>query len=180
MIHDKLLHNPLFSDRMGRYFTESEKTDKIEIFKVNPEEIQKMKRKSRFKNPKTNGIKYRKGKQAKGSDPFPGRKPVDPEKVEEHSRGEKMDVTKVKTKFKQRELERKEKQIAFAAEQAARTEILLSEEAGFLEGDDVHQFTGQIKQQEIKRAVDPESAAKSFDLNLQAFGPYKMSYTRQV
>jgi len=163
---------------MGRYFTESEKTDKVEIFKVNPEEIQKMKRKSRFKNPKTNGIKYRKGKQAKGSDPFPGRKPVDPEKVEEHSRGEKMDVTKVKTKFKQRELERKEKQIAFAAEQAARTEILLSEEAGFLEGDDVHQFTGQIKQQEIKRAVDPESAAKSFDLNLQAFGPYKMSYTR--
>lgn len=162
---------------MGRYFVESDKADKVEVFNVTEKAIQKAKGRHKHKKPTTSQIKYKKGKK-NAADPFPGRKPVEDEKVEEHSRGEKVDVKKVKTKFKQRELERKEKLVAFAAEQAARTEILLAEEAGFLEGDEDHQFTGQIKQTEIKRAVDPESAAKSFDLNLQQFGPYKLSYTR--
>ena len=89
-----------------------------------------------------------------------------------------MEVKKIKTKFKQREQQRREQHIQFAAEQSARAEILLAEEAGFLQGDEDQEFTGQISQAEIKRAVDEESAAKSFDLNLPQFGPYKMAYTR--
>ena len=63
-------------------------------------------------------------------------------------------------------------------EQAARTEILLAEEAGYLEGDQDQEFTAQISQAVIRRAVDAESAAKSFDLRLPEFGPYSISYTR--
>jgi hypothetical protein len=75
-------------------------------------------------------------------------------------------------------LERREKRVEFAVEQAARAEILLAEEAGYLEGDQDQQFTAQFKQADIRRAVDEESAAKSFDLRLPEFGPYKVSYTR--
>ena len=49
----------------------------------------------------------------------------------------------------------------------------MAEEAGLLEGDDVHEFTGQIKQTEIRACVDKETAAKGFELNLKEFGPYK-------
>ena len=93
-------------------------------------------------------------------------------------RGDKVEVKKIKTKFKQREQQRREKQNQFAVEQSARAEILLAEEAGFLQGDEDQEFTGQIRQAEIKLAVDEESAAKCFDLNLAQFGPYKMAYTR--
>ena len=75
-------------------------------------------------------------------------------------------------------MERREKRVEFAVEQAARAEILLAEEAGYLEGDQDQQFTAQFKQADIRRAVDEESAAKSFDLRLPEFGPYKVSYTR--
>lgn len=164
---------------MGRYFTESDTKEKVEIFNISSSEIDKLKAKTKHKQNRVKALKYSKEKHdKKAADPFPGRKPVDPEKVEEHSRGEKINVKKVKTKFKQRELKRREKQLEFAAEQAARAEILLAEEAGFLQGDEDQEFTGQITQAEIRRAVDPESAAKSFDLNLPEFGPYKISYTR--
>ncbi len=42
-----------------------------------------------------------------------------------------------------------------------------------MEGDDVDEFTARVTQTQIKKAVDVESAAKGFDLNLQQFGPYK-------
>ena len=89
-----------------------------------------------------------------------------------------MDTGKVRTKFKQKEQKRREERAEFAASQAARAELLLQEQAGFLEGDEEQEFTGQIKQAAIRRAVDPETAAKSFDLKLQEFGPYRCAYTR--
>ena len=98
--------------------------------------------------------------------------------VERHSRGEKVDSEKVRTKFKKKEQERREKRIEFAAEQSARAELLLHEEAGYLEGDDTQEFTGQIRQEQIKASVDEVSAAKCFDLHLAQFGPYRTSHTR--
>ena len=162
---------------MGRYYTDSQPS-KTEVFSVSDKDIKQVKMKNRHKKNRVKALKYSKGKPGKSADPFPGRKPVDPVKLEEHSRGEKVDVKKIKTKFKQREQQRREERLEFAAEQAARAEVLLAEEAGFLQGDEDHEFTGQIRQAEIKRAVDEESAAKSFDLNLPDFGPYKVSYTR--
>lgn len=52
-------------------------------------------------------------------------------------------------------------------------ELLLNEDHGVLEGDDVDEFTANVSQTQIKNAVDEESAAKGFELNLQQFGPYK-------
>ena len=164
---------------MGRYFTETDTSEKPQIFEISANDLSIVKSKNKNKKNRVKAVDYNKIKNArKPADPFPGRKPADPVRVEEHSRGDKVDVKKIKSKFKQKEQKRREKKLAFAAEQAARAEILLSEEAGFLQGDEVHEFTGQIRQAEIRTAVDEESAAKSFDLNLQEFGPYKVSYTR--
>ena len=163
---------------MGRYFTETDISDKPQIFKISDDDLNLAKAKSRNKKNKVKSVDYKKKNVRKPADPYPGRKPVDPTKIEEQSRGQQVDIKKIKSRFKQKEQRKREKRLEFAAEQTVRAEVLLAEEAGFLEGDDDHEFTGQIRQQEIKRAVDDESAAKSFDLNLQEFGPYKLSYTR--
>lgn len=63
---------------------------------------------------------------------FKGRVPIPKEKLEKHSRGEGLQVDKVKTITQQKKLRRKEKNIQFSTEQAARTETLLTEEAGWV------------------------------------------------
>lgn len=50
--------------------------------------------------------------------------------------------------------------------------IIFSESKGQLEAEE-GTYTSHITQTEIKKAVDITSAAKSFDLNLDQFGPYK-------
>jgi len=174
---------------MSRYFVESDipaaTKPKMEVFKVTADQVDERAKQARHKRRRVTAIQYAKGaskqngnNRRRDTDKFPGRKPVDAEKLEEHSRGDRADIKKVKSRFKRRELIVKEKRIAFAAEQAARAEVLLAEEEGFLQGDEEEEFTGRISQTAIRRAVDPESAAKSFDLNLADFGPYKISYTR--
>ncbi|KAM6475909.1 WD repeat-containing protein 46 isoform 2-T2 [Liasis olivaceus] len=64
-----------------------------------------------------------------------------------------------------------------AARQAARMELLLPEEAGFLEGDE-DEDTCTIAQADIAAAVDLAASAKHFELQLDRFGPYRLSYTR--
>merc|ERR1719259_268523 len=79
---------------------------------------------------------------------------------------------------KQKEQKRREEKIQFAEEQSARTEMFLHEDAGYLEGDLEQGFTAQIKQEQIRKAVDEVSASKCFALNLAELGPYKTSYSR--
>ena len=57
----------------------------------------------------------------------------------------------MKTKFKQKEQKRREEKVQYAEEQAARAELLLTEEAGYLEGDETEEFTGRIKQTQIRK-----------------------------
>ncbi|XP_033119213.1 WD repeat-containing protein 46-like isoform X2 [Anneissia japonica] len=64
-----------------------------------------------------------------------------------------------------------------AAEEAARAELLLTEEAGFLEADEGEE-TSKISQHELARNVDITSAQKYFELKLDQFGPYRLDYTR--
>lgn len=64
----------------------------------------------------------------------------------------------------------------FANQLAARTELLLTEESGFLLPDE-DEHTSEISQVQIRNAVDITSATKHFDLSLQ-FGPYAISYLR--
>ncbi|XP_010568220.1 PREDICTED: WD repeat-containing protein 46 [Haliaeetus leucocephalus] len=64
-----------------------------------------------------------------------------------------------------------------AAARAARLDLLLPEEPGFLEADP-GEDTCTITQGDIAEAVDIASAAKHFDLRLEQFGPYRLDYTR--
>ncbi|XP_066250897.1 WD repeat-containing protein 46 [Euwallacea similis] len=75
-----------------------------------------------------------------------------------------------------RKIEEKEKDIKFATESAAVTEVLLIEDAGFLEADS-GETTTQFTQKQIANSVDITAAAKSFELNLE-FGPYRAKYTK--
>ncbi|XP_025846482.2 WD repeat-containing protein 46 [Vulpes vulpes] len=109
-------------------------------------------------------------------DPFPGPAPV-PEEVARKFRridkSKKLPHSKSKTRSRLEVAEAEEEEISI---KAARSELLLAEEPGFLEGED-GEDTAKIRQAEIVEAVDIASAAKHFDLNLRQFGPYRLNYS---
>ena len=99
--------------------------------------------------------------------------PVDEEKLKKYQLGEGVNLKKgIKNKIHRQRLRQKEKVIETLAEQAARTEILLTEDCGFLETD-AGETTTQFKQNEITSNIDITSVSKSFGLNLE-FGPYHL------
>ncbi|XP_058822712.1 WD repeat-containing protein 46 [Topomyia yanbarensis] len=102
--------------------------------------------------------------------------PVDPEALKRHSRGDGLSLGGIKSKFQKIRQKRKEINIEFAAEQAARAEVLLNEDEGYLEVDD-DETTTEVTQAEIVDNVDITTAAKHFNLQLE-FGPYRMRYTK--
>ncbi|XP_026641430.1 WD repeat-containing protein 46 isoform X2 [Microtus ochrogaster] len=110
-------------------------------------------------------------------DPFPGPAPAPAEVARKFCRidkSKKLPHSKPKTRTK---LETAEAQEEEASVRAARAELLLAEEPGFLEGED-GEDTAKILQTDIVEAVDIASAAKHFDLNLRQFGPYRLNYSR--
>lgn len=64
-----------------------------------------------------------------------------------------------------------------AVRSAAATEMLLQEDAGYLEAEGMEK-TYKFKQDEIKNVVDQNTANKAFDLKLNEFGPYTLDYSR--
>ncbi|EDS30716.1 WD repeat protein 46 [Culex quinquefasciatus] len=102
--------------------------------------------------------------------------PVDPEALRRHSRGDGVRLDGVKSRFQKIRQKRKDINIEFAEEQAARAEVLLNEEEGFLEVSD-DELTTEVSQAEIVENVDITTAAKHFNLQLE-FGPYRMRYTK--
>ncbi|XP_043274865.1 WD repeat-containing protein 46 [Venturia canescens] len=111
---------------------------------------------------------------------YPGKAPVSKEKLAKHGRGEGLDLragsSRIRTKIQRQRLRIKERVIEKATEQAARTELLLTEEPGFLETE-AGETTTQFRQKQIAENVDITSATKHFDLKMD-FGPYRMRYTR--
>lgn len=110
-------------------------------------------------------------------DPFPGPVPAPLEVARKFCRidkSKKLPHSKPKT---QSQLEKAEAQEEEASVRAARAELLLAEEPGFLVGED-GEDTAKILQTDIVEAVDISSAAKHFDLNLRQFGPYRLNYSR--
>ncbi|XP_069695735.1 WD repeat-containing protein 46 isoform X1 [Periplaneta americana] len=105
------------------------------------------------------------------------RVPVPKEKLARYSRGEGLHGDGIQTSFHQKKLKKYEANIEFSIEQAARTELLLSEEGGFLQPDE-DEVSTQFTQQQIASSVDITSATKHFDLHLIEFGPYRMNYSR--
>lgn len=82
----------------------------------------------------------------------------------------------IKTSHFKEKFQRKEVYYDFANEQAARAELLLNEEEGFIEPED-GVSTAEYTQREIIDNVDITAASKHFQLNLE-FGPYRMRYTK--
>nr|XP_028703514.1 WD repeat-containing protein 46 isoform X3 [Macaca mulatta] len=110
-------------------------------------------------------------------DPFPGPAPVPVEVVQKFCRidkSRKLPRSKAKTRSRLEVAEAEEEETSI---KAARSELLLAEEPGFLEGED-GEDTAKICQADIVEAVDIASAAKHFDLNLRQFGPYRLNYSR--
>ncbi|XP_074167499.1 WD repeat-containing protein 46 [Sminthopsis crassicaudata] len=110
-------------------------------------------------------------------DPFPGPAPVSENAVKKFQRSSKF-VKKHPLKFvTEDKLKAATDEEEETSVRAAQAELLLSEEPGFLEGED-GEDTSTICQADIAEAVDIASAAKHFDLNLHQFGPYRLNYSR--
>ncbi|OWF37440.1 WD repeat-containing protein 46-like isoform X2 [Mizuhopecten yessoensis] len=110
-------------------------------------------------------------------DPFPGEAAIPADRLKKYQRG-KLTTTKwARSKLAMGEIRKREKKMKAAVKQAARSEYLLTEEAGYLEGDD-GTHTTNISQGDIVEAVDITSAQKHFELRLNEFGPYRAQYTR--
>ncbi|XP_058162545.1 WD repeat-containing protein 46 [Dasypus novemcinctus] len=110
-------------------------------------------------------------------DPFPGPCPAPVEAAQKFrriDRAKKLLHPKSKTRSRLEVAEAEEEETSV---RAARSELLLAEEPGFLEGED-GEDTAKIRQADILEAVDIASAAKHFDLNLWQFGPYRLNYSR--
>lgn len=159
-----------------RYFDPEEPTDKLP----------KSKKKSLKKTKQTRVIKIRPNfsEEAITKQRINHRKneekrhKVDPKLIEKYRRGAGIEnVRNIKTKLLVSKLKRKEKAVEWSAEQTARVEQLMVEDAGVLEADD-GEVTRQFKQTEIVKHVDITAATKHFNLELTDFGPYRMKYTR--
>nr|XP_023026053.1 WD repeat-containing protein 46-like [Leptinotarsa decemlineata] len=107
---------------------------------------------------------------------FRGKVKPPKELIEKYSKGEGVNVKRVRTTFHKKKIEKKEKKIKFAVDQAAKAEVLLTEDAGYLEAE-AGETTTQFTQKEIVRNVDIAAASKHFDLKLD-FGPYRAKYSR--
>ncbi|XP_028657602.1 WD repeat-containing protein 46 [Erpetoichthys calabaricus] len=109
-------------------------------------------------------------------DPFVGDAPIPADKLEKFSRGEKNESKKLSKGRLKDIVIKSEENTSLAQKQAARYDLLLPEEAGFLEGDD-GEDTCTISQEDIAEAVDITAGSKYFNLTLNQFGPYQLDYT---
>ncbi|KAM4640882.1 WD repeat-containing protein 46 [Discoglossus pictus] len=110
-------------------------------------------------------------------DPFPGPATIPKKKLARYERSRKANLDKKLHPRFHNHLKTQEQQVEAAVGQAARHDILLPEEEGFLEGED-GQDTSTITQEDIVEAVDITSGSKHFNLFLNQFGPYRINYSR--
>ncbi|VVD02379.1 unnamed protein product [Leptidea sinapis] len=158
-----------------RYFDDAENNDTDSKNANNTNEVKtyhvKMKPRVKFMDKPMAGNKIK-----HQSKKYAGKASINPEELAKHSRGEKLEGKGVTHPLHAIKLKKKENKYKFAQEQAARAEILLTENTGFLEVDEDHRTTC-ITQKVIGENVDITAATKIFDLNLE-FGPYRAKYSR--
>eukprot|EP00466_Bigelowiella_natans_P009011 jgi/Bigna1/48085/estExt_Genewise1.C_220050 len=97
--------------------------------------------------------------------------------MKRYSRGEKMKTKPIEDKRLKHTMKRNEKEIHQASESAVRAEILLTEDAGYLEAEGMER-TWRFKQKDIAKEVDVRTKDKIFNLDMK-FGPYFMDFTRE-
>ncbi|XP_046896877.1 WD repeat-containing protein 46 isoform X2 [Hypomesus transpacificus] len=148
------------------------KTEHVLLQKEIPARMEGAK-KRREREQERGGNKFISGK----SDPFPGSAPVPEQNLMKFQRGEKGKLPP-RLQYKLRDIvDRSEAASELAQKQAARHDLLLPEDAGFLDGDE-DEDTCTISQEDIADAVDITSGAKYFNLNLAQFGPYRLDYSK--
>ncbi|XP_073242728.1 WD repeat-containing protein 46-like [Porites lutea] len=102
---------------------------------------------------------------------------VDKDTLGKYNRGKQNRFKRLKDKKLRGKLKSYESQYQQAAIQAAKSELLLTEQPGYLEAEGLEK-TFKFKQKDIADVVDVASARKYFELNLDTFGPYRVNYTR--
>ncbi|XP_074537504.1 WD repeat-containing protein 46 [Halichoeres trimaculatus] len=110
-------------------------------------------------------------------DPFPGPAQVPEDRMQKFKRKDKTKKPKRHHHKLRDVIARSEEASEMSQKQAARFDLLLPEDAGFLEGDE-DEDTCTISQQDIADAVDITSGAKYFNLKLSQFGPYRVDYSK--
>ncbi|XP_017323663.1 WD repeat-containing protein 46 [Ictalurus punctatus] len=111
------------------------------------------------------------------NDPFPGEAAIPEQQLKKFERGKKFQKLN-NTRMKAKEIITKcEAASELAQKEAARYDLMLPEDAGFLEGDE-GEDTCTVSQEDIAEAVDITSGAKYFNLHLTQFGPYRLDYSR--
>lgn len=110
-------------------------------------------------------------------DPFPGEAPIPKERLQKFRRGKQHRTPAAARRTLKATIEFSESVSALSQKQAARFDLLLPEDAGFLEGDE-DEDTCTISQDDISDAVDITSGSKYFNLHLSQFGPYRLDYSR--
>lgn len=130
----------------------------------------KLEHKSQHQN---QGKKFLSGK----TDPFPGSAPIAKDRIQKFKRKEDMSKPRHKHHKLRQLITQSEAASQMSQNQAARFDLLLPEDAGFLEGDD-GEDTCTISQEDIADAVDIASSAKYFNLKLSQFGPYRLDYSK--
>eukprot|EP01135_Chromosphaera_perkinsii_P001323 Nk52_evm50s164 gene=Nk52_evmTU50s164 len=98
-------------------------------------------------------------------------------RAKKYVRGEKASLEGVDDKKLKDRLGRLDSKYEEAAIRAAKSEVLLTEEAGSLEAEGMER-TYKFTQKEISDNVDIASSRKAFDLDMDTFGAYSINYTR--
>uniref|UniRef100_A0A673NAG8 WD repeat-containing protein 46 n=1 Tax=Sinocyclocheilus rhinocerous TaxID=307959 RepID=A0A673NAG8_9TELE len=156
-----------------RYWEETENTDQRR-----PEEEQGTAVQNQNKSTvKERSLKRKNGENLEKKDPFPGEAPIPHKQLQKFQRGEKYKVPAGARRRLKEAIISSEAMSELAQKQAARYDLLLPEDAGFLEGDE-DEDTNTISQDDIADAVDITSGSKYFNLHLSQFGPYRLDYGR--
>lgn len=87
-------------------------------------------------------------------------------------------VSKAKSRRIHQGMKKVDEQYNEFVKSAEQTDMLLQEEAGFLEADGPMEQTRKFRQDDIAAAVDAATANKRFDLKLPELGPYTLNFSR--
>lgn len=103
---------------------------------------------------------------------------ADTEEKAQKYKKQSFDVAKEKKGYYNRIIvEKKKREYEDAAILAAKSEMLLAEEAGYLEAEGLEK-TFKVTQKQLIPNLPISAASKSFELKLDHFGPYSIDYTR--
>ena len=95
-----------------------------------------------------------------------------------YGRGRKVSIKGVKDKKLRSNLRRLESKYKDATLKAKDAEILLENEAGFLEAEGELERTYKVRQDELRQDLAVETSRKGFELKLVELGPYIAEYSR--